>query len=98
MRESSPLDPRPSRGSQSSGDAPAKGPMEYIPEGESLMISACKLAVGMDTYEGAFAIHMRHIEKELDQRVDNKGNLLNVSIVMFGIGLSTLAAGIIANL
>jgi hypothetical protein len=71
--------------------------MAQPPAGESILIAAYKAASGMDTYEGAFAMHLRHIEHDLDERVDAKGNLLPVSMVLFGIGLSFLIAGIAVN-
>jgi hypothetical protein len=97
MREApqpDPFKPRPSKGD----GIPATGrPMEHVPEGESILIAAFKAASGMDTYEGAFAIHLRHIEKDLDARVDNRGNLLSVSIVLFGIGITIFTGMILIN-
>lgn len=64
---------------------------------QPLYLSAMKTASGLDTYEGAFAMHLRHIEKDMDACVDDRGNLLSMSIVLMGIGLSFLIAGIAIN-
>jgi hypothetical protein len=65
---------------------------------DPILIASFKAAYGMDTYEGAFAMHLRHIEKDLDARTDRHGNLLPMAIVLMGIGLSIALAGVASNL
>jgi hypothetical protein len=51
----------------------------------------------MDTYEGAFAMHLRHIEKDLDRRTDPRGNLLPMAVVLFCIGITCMIGMIAIN-
>jgi hypothetical protein len=71
--------------------------MAQPPEGESILIAAFKAASGMDTYEGAFAMHLRHIEKDLDRRTDPRGNLLPMAVVLFCIGITCMIGMIAIN-
>lgn len=65
---------------------------------QSIELSCLKEACGMDTYEGAFAIHLRHIEHDLDARVDSRGNMISAAIVFLGVGFTGIATAILATL
>jgi hypothetical protein len=93
----SPLDPFKPRPSKGDGFSSSGRSMEHVPEGESILIAAFKAASGMDTYEGAFAMHLRHIEKDLDRRTDPRGNLLPMAVILFCIGISCMIGMIAIN-
>lgn len=63
--------------------------------GQPLMIAAFKEAVGMDTHDGAFWMHLRHVDNEFKQ--PRRRDVLTAAWLMMAIAVSLTGCVAVLN-
>jgi hypothetical protein len=76
-----------------------RSPIWGLIQADSIHIACIKAIVGIDTVGGAMQMHMLHSVKELEAADKmSRGDSLNIALIFFGTGITTLAAAVAFNL